>query len=59
MFTGDLIQFNLLAFIIVWGRNWLHAYGSIIDYKDLKVILCNEKGQEVHLHGQWKEKPCS
>jgi len=30
-----------------------------IDYKDVKVILCDEKDQEAYFLVQLKEKPCS
>ena len=59
MFPGDLLQFNLSDFNIVLGMNWLYTYGIRIDYKDLKVVVCNEKGQEVYWYGKRKEKPCS
>jgi len=37
---------------------WLHAHGAKTDYKDLEVILCYEKNQEVYFYGLRKEKPC-
>jgi len=37
--------------------NWLHSYGARIDYKDLRVILKDEKGREVCLYGQREETP--
>jgi len=39
--------------------NWLHTYGSNIDYKDLNVILNDEKSQEVCLYRQREETPWS
>jgi len=39
--------------------NWLHAYGTKIDCKDLQVTLTYEKGQKVYFYGQREEKPCS
>ena len=38
--------------------NWSHTYGAKIASEDFKVILCDEKSQEVYFHGQKKEKPC-
>ena len=55
---GDLIEFSLLDFNIILGKNWLHTYGAKIDSGTLKVILRNESGREVCFYGQREEKPC-
>jgi len=55
IFLGDLIQFDLLNFDIL-GLNWLHSYEVKIYFR--KVILCDEKGQEICLYRERDEKPC-
>ena len=50
-FPVELIQFDLFDFDIILGMNWLHIYRAKIDYEDLKVILKDEKGREVHFYG--------
>ena len=56
IFLGDLIQFDLLDFDIILRMNWLCTCGVTIACKDLKVILNDEKGQEVWFYWQRKEK---
>ena len=38
--------------------NWLYIYEDKTNVKDLKVILCDEKGEEVDFYRQGREKPC-
>ena len=56
IFLKNLIQFHFSDFDTFFEMNWLRTYEAKIDSKDLKVILCNEKGQEVYFHGQREEK---
>ena len=52
IFPGDLIQFDLSKFDIILEMNYLHTYGTKIDYKDLKVIMNDDKGREVCFYAQ-------
>ena len=54
IFFEDLIEFDLLDFDITLRINWLRSYGAKIDCKDLKVILNDEKGEEVCFYGEEK-----
>jgi len=51
-----LIQFDLSDFDSILGMNWLRTYEAKIHYKDLKVILNDDKGWEVSLYGHREEK---
>ena len=48
---------DLHHFDIIFGMKWLYAYGAKINCKDLEIILCVEKSQEVYLYGLRKENP--
>jgi len=37
IFPGDLIQFDLSYFDIIFGMNGLHTYGTKIDCEDLII----------------------
>ena len=52
----DLSQFDLSNFDITLGMNLLHTSEAKINYKDLKVILNNDKGREVCFYGQREER---
>ena len=39
--------------------NWLHTYGVMINYENLKVILKDEQGRDVFFYGQREEKSYS
>jgi len=39
--------------------NWFYTYRARIDCQDPKVIMCDEKAQEVYFYIERKGKPCS
>ena len=55
----DWIKFDFWSSDIIWAMNWLHAHWAKIDREDLRVILRDEKGRDLHFYGKREEKSCA
>ena len=57
-FLVNLIQFDLFEFDVIFRMDWLTTHRGNICCKELKVILKNQKGQEVCFYGERDGKQC-
>ena len=58
-FPEDLIQFDMSKFDIILGMDWLTVFGENLGYRDLKVTIKNQEGQQVCFYGERLEKEYS